>query len=382
MKTKNCPFCSKKISDEAIICKYCHRLLIDENGNDIQPDEAVAAAEDMEEITIDKETIEAAKNYSEQTAVSEDKTIIYSKEDLLNALNDSSEIDDSEAKDSFENGYTYENETEDNSESFENTDYDEYYSSEESQSENSFDDHTDFSDFQVFADELENTDNDKTYQNDNELSDYQDEGDEQTGDDPRRTFIITAIITVGILIIIIAAVCVGFRLFGMGSDDESSSAVITTTPKTTASAEEDSTASAVEYVPQVTDETVSEEPEETTASSEASDPVDEESETDSESAEDSAADTDSSEAEDSTEDTTSSASTDGAPSFEPEGSYYSWDEVFTLWENYMSANNMTGSYSYNGGTDAVEMFFLYTDENGYSINYRVDLVTGYITVSQ
>ena len=33
MKTKTCPYCGKELSGEAVLCKFCHNLLIDEDGN-------------------------------------------------------------------------------------------------------------------------------------------------------------------------------------------------------------------------------------------------------------------------------------------------------------------------------------------------------------
>ena len=33
MKTKQCPYCHKELSSEAVLCKYCHNLLIDDEGN-------------------------------------------------------------------------------------------------------------------------------------------------------------------------------------------------------------------------------------------------------------------------------------------------------------------------------------------------------------
>lgn len=33
MKMKTCPYCGKELSGEAVLCKYCHNLLIDESGN-------------------------------------------------------------------------------------------------------------------------------------------------------------------------------------------------------------------------------------------------------------------------------------------------------------------------------------------------------------
>lgn len=33
MKMKTCPYCGKELSGEAVLCKFCHNLLIDESGN-------------------------------------------------------------------------------------------------------------------------------------------------------------------------------------------------------------------------------------------------------------------------------------------------------------------------------------------------------------
>ena len=81
MKTKNCPFCGKEISDEAIICKFCHRLLIDENGNDIQP-ETETPVEDQEQTAAPEPVSEPEEKFTED----DDKTIVYSKDDLKKAL--------------------------------------------------------------------------------------------------------------------------------------------------------------------------------------------------------------------------------------------------------------------------------------------------------
>ena len=63
MKTRTCPFCGKEISEEAILCKFCHNLLIDENGKDIEP------------------------QYEEpEQPAEEENTIVYSKEELKKAM--------------------------------------------------------------------------------------------------------------------------------------------------------------------------------------------------------------------------------------------------------------------------------------------------------
>ena len=33
MKTKNCPFCNAEIPQEAILCKFCHKILVDDIKN-------------------------------------------------------------------------------------------------------------------------------------------------------------------------------------------------------------------------------------------------------------------------------------------------------------------------------------------------------------
>ena len=63
LKTRTCPFCGKEISEEAILCKFCHNLLIDENGKDIEP------------------------QYEEpEQPAEEENTIVYSKEELKKAM--------------------------------------------------------------------------------------------------------------------------------------------------------------------------------------------------------------------------------------------------------------------------------------------------------
>ncbi|MCD7741119.1 MAG: hypothetical protein LUI06_02830 [Ruminococcus sp.] len=385
MKKKNCPFCGKEISDEAIICKFCHKLLIDENGNDLE----VGQIEEEEETELDDKVYEsyeqAQAEYTDESddiqedAVSEDKTIVYSKEELQKALGELSNSEDDfieQAQQNLDDERAENVITPEEGAKLEDMD-DEHtvytYENDDEYAEHSTDE---------IYDEYAGSDDYGAYEG--EYDDAQEEPEEQEADyDPKRTFLITAIITVGILIIIIAAVCVGSKLFGEGNDDSSSDssskeATTTSAVETEAVESEETTESAEAvdaYVPEVTDDTTSEEPEETTADSEEEDPVVDDSSDEDDETDESAADE--SEADDSESESTGSS--DGAPSFSPAGSYYSWDEVYTLWENYMSANGMTGSYSYNGGTDAVEMFFLYTDESGNSTNYRVDLATGYVT---
>lgn len=371
LSTKNCPFCGKEISDEAIICKFCHRLLIDENGKDIEPDDADIVNEE-EEITEEPET-EAAGGYEEDQE-DDSATKVFSPDDVKKAL----------AKQQSEN----------------NTDpeYDDYYDNEAPANENEYsgndEDYYDAPQKSFGGEENAPLSEDEFFQ---EFGFKPKKGgsasiasDEY---DPKRTFMITAIITVGILLVIIAAIAVGYKLFGFGSSDKSSTGTITKSNTSSVASAADSQAAPAGdstetapvtdesgYTPAVTDDTLSENPEDITNSS-LSDPV-----TYTDSALSAASsDTDSSSAADlptdSTADSTADSTTDSSETtesydagFSPSGNYYSWDEAMTIMSNYASANGIE-NYYYYGGTDGVEMLF--SDDNGQI--YRVDLQTGAVT---
>ena len=134
-----------------------------------------------------------------------------------------------------------------------------------------------------------------------------------------------------------------------------------------------------EYVPQVTDDTASENPTDI-ADSLAADPVTDstiDSAADS-MADSSAADSAADSSADSSAADSSSAADDNSSLAGPEGGYYSWNEATAIWQSYASGNGLTdGGYAY--GTDGVEMNFYGTDADGVTHTYRVDLVTGEIS---
>lgn len=375
LKTKKCPFCSKEISDEAIICKHCHKLLIDDKGNDIPPVQEDTPEEKTSapEIPAESSSEQKPENTPDDNG---EKTLVYSKDELKAAFQEETETrrkkkasqssrtsqESSESADEYEpseeEGVQTDVNSPDENESLV-SDPDEYEPSETPE---------DISDGQ--RQEQEETAPETLEEGEEYYSDY----------DAKRTFILTAIITLGILIIIIASVCIGYKLFGAEDStvDVTSQSPASSPASADVSSEDDSESeeSSV-YAPEVTDETVSAEPEESEPDENESDGgAENESVSDSQ---DSAAD-ETDESSESSDSEVISGSADGSPSFEPAGGYYSWDEAYALFEAYLNANNMTGSYTYNGGTDGVEMNFLYK-EDGVSTNYRVDLQTGYITAS-
>ena len=428
MKTKNCPFCSQEISDEAIICKFCHRLLIDENGNDILPEDELPEA-------------------AEEAAVTEDKTIVYKKEDLQKLLNkkeaeeeedDFPEEDDEvfeEDDDDEADAETIIDDT-DEAEEVEDESGDESFAEPETEEEDSDDGFPE-------DDEFDNGDEeDDGYEYENTRAPMpqraprrpraRDARDDRYDDadlaaaadyDPKRTFIVTAIVTLGILLIIIVAILAGYKLFGFGSKEDpkaenkpiANAASTAAADVTTSSAAAPGTVSGADdsaFVPSVVNDTLSENPEEIVNSA-ASDPVVDSAATTPEAstpdstssagstdsgmnivirpdpnAGDTSAVTDSSaDSQQPGDGPSSSAGTSsaaepagpGAPGFEAAGSYYSWSEAETLMANYASSNGLGSNYSYYGGTDGVEMLYAFYDDFGNATVYRVDLQTGYVT---
>lgn len=346
MSTKSCPFCGKEISDEAIICKFCHRLLIDENGKDILPE-----AED---------TAPAAEAAA-PSADPEDQTRIFSKEELRKAMNpqpDEEEYYEEEiyADENTEEGYYAE---------------EEYYDD----AENAPAPLTDEEFYQEFGFRRNVAGSDEY--------------------DPKRTFIITAIITLGILLVVVGAVLIGSKLFNFKDTTQTNSKL------TSSASASDGAQDAVQseapaetsvpndgaYAPEVTDDTVSENPEVIIDNS-LIDPAGDSSITivipgnDDSMAATTSTDDSTHEDPDNTNSEGDSSSAapagEGAPSFSPSGAYYNWDEAGQLMSNYAAENGL-GSYSYYDGTDGVEMIYVVYDDMGNSYFYRVDLVTGYVT---
>lgn len=157
MKTKTCPYCGNELSGEAVLCKFCHNLLIDEDG---------------------KMTSEGGVGDETKVFKKPDPDDDMTKRFVLpeNAKNSNSDV----SRGNNGNGgrkksapvIDDERETED---FFANDDFDDF--------DDGYDD------------------------------DYEEDSAR------KRLFIITAVITVGVLIIVIAAILIGMRLFGKKGND-------------------------------------------------------------------------------------------------------------------------------------------------------------------
>lgn len=178
-------FCHKEISEEAILCKYCHNLLIDEST------------------PVTEDSKQEEQNFT--SADDADRTRVFTKQ----------EAQEYEEK---TRAFTVPKQPEEPTEFFSTP----------------------------IADSHDNNDGCENYQDNYDNGGYSDDENDYSDDDTednddasrKKLFAITATITVGILVVVILAIVAGYKIFGFGGTNNKTTT--TTKPKTTVAADDDS----------------------------------------------------------------------------------------------------------------------------------------------
>lgn len=243
MATKECPYCHNQIADEAILCKFCHNLLIG-NNQDIES-ASIASRERAKKRNAMRASsaVDQALGRTVQTPRSE--------EDLTREFSSADAAELQERTRSFSvpkqpvqprpapqpkrpepQPIIQPEERYDDAPYYEGGGNGGYYDYDNGYYEDTYDQSYDYDNYPDHPQDLR-ADDDRYYERD-----YYDEDDEdyEESKKKKKIFLITALITFSVIAVVLLAIFVGYKLVGFARGDSSSkSAVIKPSSITTAS---------------------------------------------------------------------------------------------------------------------------------------------------